>query len=139
MGELHELLGAVEVELEGLLVGAVIHDGGEAGLDSLEAVLIGTVIEVERHRNGHAGSLDGSLHHIGADLEAAHPLGSTSGALNDQRALGLFSSLEKSERPLQVVGVEGTESIMSGLSLLEHVSCIDEHMNLQKWTGLRHT
>ena len=87
MGELHELLGAVEVELEGLLVGAVVHDGGEARLDGLEAVLVRTMVEVERHGDGHAGRLDGGLDHVGADLEAAHPLGGTGGALDDQRAI----------------------------------------------------
>ena len=100
VGELDELLRAVEVELESLLVGAVIHDGREAGLDGLEAILIGTVIEMQGDWNGNAGGLDGGLDHVGADLETAHPLGSASGALNDKRGLGLLSSLEKSEGPL---------------------------------------
>ena len=127
MSELDDLLGAVEVELEGLLVGAVIHDRGEAGLDALEAVLVGTVIEVKSDGHGGTGGLDGSLDHVGADLEAAHPLGSASGALKDQRRLGLLSSLEDGERPLKVVGVERAEGIVTGLGLLQHICCVDEH------------
>lgn len=55
---LNELLGAVEVKLEGLLVRAVIHDGRKAGLDALEAVLVRTVIEVKGDGNGNARGLD---------------------------------------------------------------------------------
>ena len=127
VGKLNELLGAVEVKLEGLLVRAVIHDGREAGLDALEAVLVRTVIEVKGDGNGNARGLDGSLDHVGADLETAHPLSGTSGALKDQRRLGLLGGLENSQGPLEVVGVEGTESVLAGLGLLEHVCCVDEH------------
>ena len=127
VGKLNELLGAVEVKLEGLLVRAVIHDGREAGLDALEAVLVRTVIEVKGDGNGNARGLDGSLDHVGADLETAHPLSGTSGALKDQRRLGLLGGLENSQGPLEVVGVEGTETVLAGLSLLEHVCCVDEH------------
>ncbi len=63
------------VKLEGLLVRAVIHDGREAGLDALEAVLVRTVIEVKKgDGNGNARGLDGSLDHVGADLETAPTL-----------------------------------------------------------------
>ena len=127
VGKLNELLGAVEVKLEGLLVRAVIHDGREAGLDALEAVLVRTVIEVKGDGNGNARGLDGSLDHVGADLETAHPLSGTSGALKDQRRLGLLGGLENSQGPLEVVGVEGTETVLAGLGLLEHVCCVDEH------------
>ena len=127
MGKLNELLGAVKVKLEGLLVRAVIHDGREAGLDALEAVLVRTVIEVKGDGNGNARGLDGSLDHVGADLETAHPLSGTSGALKDQRRLGLLGGLENGQGPLEVVGVEGTESVLAGLGLLEHVCCVDEH------------
>ena len=127
VGKLNELLGAVEVKLEGLLVRAVIHDGREAGLDALEAVLVRTVIEVKGDGNSNARGLDGSLDHVGADLETAHPLGGTSGALKDQRRLGLLGGLENSQGPLEVVGVEGTETVLAGLGLLEHVCCVDEH------------
>ena len=127
VGKLNELLGAVEVKLEGLLVRAVIHDGRKAGLDALEAVLVRTVIEVKGDGNGNARGLDGSLDHVGADLETAHPLSGTSGALKDQRRLGLLGGLENSQGPLEVVGVEGTETVLAGLGLLEHVCCVDEH------------
>ena len=127
VGKLNELLGAVEVKLEGLLVRAVIHDGREAGLDALKAVLVRTVIEVKGDGNGNARGLDGSLDHVGADLETAHPLSGTSGALKDQRRLGLLGGLENSQGPLEVVGVEGTKTVLAGLGLLEHVCCVDEH------------
>ena len=61
MGKLNELLGAVEVKLEGLLVRAVIHDGREAGLDALEAVLVRTVIEVKGDGNGNARASTAAL------------------------------------------------------------------------------
>ena len=128
VGDLHDLSGAVEVDLEGLLVGAVVHYGGEAGLDALKAVLVGAVIEVQGDRDGHAGGLDGGLHHVGADLEAAHPLGGAGGALDNQRGLGLLGGLEDGKRPLQVVGVKRAESVVTGLGVLQHLSCIDEHI-----------
>ena len=127
MGKLDDLLGAVEVELEGLLMGAVVHDGGEPGLDALEAVLVGTVIEMERHGDGDVQGLDGGLHHIGADLVAAHPLGGTAGALHDERGLRLLGGSEDGERPLEVVGVECAERVVAGLGFLEHLCCVDEH------------
>ena len=127
MSELDEFLGAVEVELEGLLMGTVIHDRGEAGLDALEAVLIRTVIEVKSDGNGNTRSLNSGLDHVCADLEAAHPLSSASGALKNQRRLGLLGSLKNGKRPLQVVGVESAESVVTGLCLLQHICCVDEH------------
>ncbi len=68
-------------------------------------------------RDGHAGGLDGGLHHVGADLEAAHPLGGAGGALDNQRGLGLLGGLEDGERPLQVVGVKRAEGVVTGLGI----------------------
>ena len=68
--------------------------------------------------NGHTGCLDGGLHHVGADLEAAHPLSSTSGALKNQRGLRLLGGLENGERPLEVVGVEGAQRVVTASAFL---------------------
>ena len=105
----------------------IVHNRGEASLDALEAVLVRTVIKVQGDGNGHTGCLDGGLHHVGADLEAAHPLSSTSGALKNQRGLRLLGGLENGERPLEVVGVEGAQRVVTGLGLLEHLCCVNEH------------
>ena len=58
VGQLHELLGALDVGLELGLVRAVVHDGGEARVDALEAVLIGAVIEVQGDGDGNVHGLD---------------------------------------------------------------------------------
>ena len=128
MGKLDELGGVLEVRLEVLLVGAVIHDGGEASLDGLEAVLVGAVIEVKGNRHG---DVEG-VHHVDDDvvaqLEAGHPLGGASGALDDERALELLGSREDAVGPLDVVRVERAEAVVALLGRLEHVRSVNEHV-----------
>ena len=87
------------------------------------------MIEVQSNRNRNVESFDASFDHIGTNLVAAHPLGSATRALHDERRLGLLGSLENGERPFQVVGVEGAQSVMAGLSIFEHVACVNEHTN----------
>lgn len=129
MSEVHKLLGAVEIGLEVGLVRTVVHNGRKACVHGLEAILIGTMIEVQSNRNRNVESLNASFDHIGTNLVAAHPLGSAARALHDKRRLGLLGSLENSERPFQVVGVEGAQTVMAGFSILKHVACVNEHTN----------
>ena len=130
MGGLDDLLGALEVELEGLLVGAVVHDGGEAGLDALEDVLIGAVVEVHGNRDGDVHVLDEVLDEVGDDLVAGLPLGGAGGALDDDGGLELLGGGEDARGPLEVVGVERADGVVALLRGLKHGSSVDEHVDL---------
>ena len=128
MAELHDLGGALKVNLERGLVGAVVHDGGKTSVDSLEAVLVGAVIEVHGNRNGDVHVVNKISHDVANDLEAHLPLGGTSGALNDNRSLELLGGLKNGARPLEVVGVEGGDAVVTLYGGLEHSGCINEHV-----------
>ena len=128
VGELDDLGRAVDVGLEVGLVGAVIHDRGEAGLDALETSLVGAVVQVQGNRHGNVLVLDELTHHVSDDLEAGLPLGGTRGALDDDRALRLLGGVEDGGGPLEVVGVEGTNAVVALLGVLKHSGCIDEHV-----------
>jgi hypothetical protein len=125
VGDLHELLGVGDVRGEVLLVRAVVHDRGEAGLDALVAVLVRAVVEVEGHRHGDVLVLDELVDERGDDLEAGLPLGGAARALDDQRGLLGLGGVEDRRRPLQVVRVERADAVVPGLGLLEHVGCVD--------------
>ena len=111
-------------------MGAVVHDGGEAGLDALEDVLVGAVVEVEGNRDGDVLVLDELLHHVGDDLVADLPLGGATRALDDDRGLELLGGVENRGRPLEVVGVEGANGVVTLHSGLEHGSSVNEHVDL---------
>ena len=128
VADLHDLGGALEVHLEGGLMGAVIHDGGEASVDGLEAVLIGAVIEVHGNRNGDVHVVNEVGDDVADDLEAHLPLGGTSGALDDDGSLELFGGLEDGAGPLEVVGVEGGDAIMALDGGVEHVLSVNKHV-----------
>ncbi len=128
VAELHDLGGALHVDVEGGLMGAVIHDGGEAGVDGLEAVLVGAVVEVHGNRHGDVHVVNEVLDDVGDDLEAHLPLSSASGALDDDGRLQLLGSLEDGASPLEVVGVEGGNAIVTGNSGVEHVLSVNEHV-----------
>ena len=128
---LDDLGRALEVDLEAGLVGAVVHDGGEAGLDALEDVLVGAVVEVEGHGHGDVLVLKELLDDVSADLVAALPLGSAAGALDDDRGLELLGGVKDRGRPLEVVGVERADGVVALLGTLEHGSCVNEHIDLQ--------
>ena len=130
VGGLDDLLGALEVEVEGLLVGAVVHDGGEAGLDALEDVLVGAVVEVQGHGHGDVLVLDELLHDVSHDLVADLPLGGAARALDDDRGLQLLGGVQDRGRPLEVVGVEGAHGVVALGRGLEHGSSVDEHVDL---------
>ena len=109
-------------------MGAVIHDGGEASVDSLEAVLVGAVIEVHGDRHGDAHVVNEILDDVLDDLEALLPLGGTSGALDDDGGLGLLGGGQNRAGPLEVVGVESGDAVMTLDGGLEHSSSVNEHV-----------
>ena len=109
-------------------MGAVVHDGGEAGLDALVALLVGAVVEVQGDGDGDVLVLDELVDHVGDDLEAGLPLGGAAGALDDERGLELLAGVQDGRGPLEVVGVEGTNAVVALLGALEHGSCVDEHV-----------
>ena len=85
---------------------------------------------VEMHSNGN-----GDVHvvnevgdDVADDLEAHLPLGSTSGALDDDGRLELLGGLEDGAGPLEVVGVERGNCIVAGNSGVEHVLSVNEHV-----------
>ena len=127
MGKLHDLGGVGKVGLEVLLVRAVVHDGGKAGVDALKGGLVGAVIEVKGNGHGDVLGLDEVLHHVGDELKGSLPLGSTAGALDDERRLQLLTGIQNGRGPLKVVGVECTNTIVALLGALKHCGCIDEH------------
>ena len=127
MRDAHDLGGTLEVDLEVRLVRAVVHDGGEAGVDALEHVLVGAVVEVQRDGDRDVLGLDQVTHQVGDDLEADLPLGSAARALDDHRRLQLLRSIEDGRRPLEVVRVEGAKGVLAALGSLEHVRCVDKH------------
>ena len=131
MGKLHELRGVLDVDVEGLLVGAIVHDGREASVHCLEAGLIGAVVEVKRHRNRDVHILDEVVDDSSNDVVAALILCCTHGALDDQRGLLLLSCGQDCLGPLEVVGVESTKAVVALLGGLEHVRCIDKHCYLR--------
>ena len=130
MGGLDDLGGALEVGLEVGLVGAVVHDGGEAGLDAGEGLVVGAVIEVQGNGDGDVLVLNELLDHVGDNLEAGLPLGSTAGALDDQRGLELLAGVKDGRGPLKVVGVESTNAVVALLCGLKHCGCVNEHVSL---------
>ena len=128
VGELHELLGVLDVDVEVGLVGTIVHDGGEAGVDALEAVLVRTVIEVHGDGDGDVHGVNEVTDDVSDDLEALLPLGGTSGALDDDGSLRLLSSGEDGARPLKVIGVECGDAVVTSLGGLKHTCSVYEHL-----------
>ena len=127
MGDLDDLGGLLEVDLEGLLMGAVVHDRREASVDALQAVLIGAMVEVKGDRHGDVLVLDEVLDDVGDDLERNLPLGSSARALDDNGRLSGLGGVEDRRGPLEVVGVECGDGVMALRCGVQHVFCAYEH------------
>ena len=121
---LDNALGDLDVLLEGL--GACVdHDGGEAAVDAglagLERV---TVVQVQG--DGDFGALDDSgldqLHQVGVVGVGAGTLGN----LQDNRSLLLLAGLSDGLNDLHVVDVESTDGVAAVVSLLKHLSSINQ-------------
>ena len=127
VGQAHKLGGTVEVHLEVGLMGAVVHDGGKAGLDALEAVLVRAVVEVKGNGHRDAHRLSQGVHNLGNDLEARLPLGGTGGALDDDGRLRLLGGSEDGTGPLKVVGVERGDGVVALFGRTKHRGSANEH------------
>ena len=129
MSVLDNALGDLDVLLEGL-GGSVDHDGGEAAVDAGLAGLEGvTVVQVQG--DGDLGALDDSglnqLHQVGVVGVGAGTLGN----LQDNRSLLLLAGLGDGLDDLHVVDVESADGVAAVVSLLKHLSSINQrHRNL---------
>ena len=132
MGDLDDLGGLLEVDLEDLLMGAIVHDRREASVDALQAVLVGAMVEMKGNRYGNVLVLDEVLDDVGDDLERDLPLGSTARALDDDGRLSGLSGVENRRSPLEVVGVECGDGVMALRCGVQHVFCAYEH-NAPPW------
>lgn len=127
VADAHELRGVLHVDVEVLLVGAVVHDGGEAGVDALEAGVVGAVVEVQGDGHGEVQGVVHGVHEGGDGLVAGLVLAGAHGALDDEGRLGLLGRQHDGVAPLEVVGVEGADGVVAGDGVVEHLLGIDEH------------
>ena len=89
-------------------MGAVDHDGGVAGAESLHAAIVAiAVVEVQGH--GHGGALSGGLDHAVEVIEAGLLDGAGRG-LHDDGGLRLLGGGQDGHDELEVLDVEGAEA-----------------------------
>ena len=63
MSKLYDLLGTRQVNVKGLLMGAIVHNGRKASSNALQRLLIGTMIKVQSNRNGNVLVLNQLMNH----------------------------------------------------------------------------
>ena len=118
VGVLHNLLGDLDVLLEGL-GGGVDHDGGKAAVDAgLAGLKVGAVVQMQH--DGDVGALDdGGLHQL-------HQIGVVGvgpgalGHLEDQRSIQIPGSLSDALDDLHVVDVERADGVSAVVGFPEH-------------------
>ena len=120
VGVLHNLLGDLDVLLEGL-GGGVDHDGGKAAVNAgLAGLKVGAVVQMQH--DGDVGALDGSglhqLHQVGVVGVGTGALGH----LKDQGSIQVPGGLGDALDDLHIVDVEGADGVAAVIGLLEHFS-----------------
>ena len=133
--ERHPLLAADADEFGGFLdvfvdriVRTVEHNGGKAGVDALEAALVGAVVEVERDRNGDLHLPDHRTHHRGDGAEAAHILARALRDAENDRGTEFLRGLKDRLRPFEIVDVELTDGVFARHRLFKHFLCRNQHL-----------
>lgn len=97
----------------------VDHDGGVTRAESLHAAVIAVAV-IEVQSNGHGSALGGSLDHA-IEVIQASGLNGARGGLHDDGGLGLLGSGQNGHNKLEVLDVESANSVVAGLSVLEHL------------------
>ena len=126
MGVLNDLLGDLDILLEGL-GGGIDHNGGKAAVNAaLAGLKVGAVVQMEH--NGDLGALDhGGLH----QLDQVGVVGIGAGALGnleDHGSLFFLTGLGNALDDLHVVDVEGADGVAARIGLLEHFGgCNERH------------
>ena len=119
----NQLLGLFDVLLD-RIVGAVKHDGAEARRDAGLSALIGAVVEVERNGNRDLELLEHTVDHADYGLVAAHIFACALGYAEDNGRIELLSRQENRLCPLEVVDVELSNRVVTGLCLCQHFFCV---------------
>ena len=117
-----DLLGLGDVFFD-VILGTVEHNRGEALLNALFGRLIAAVVEVQRNRNGDAELLDHAVDHADDGGVAAHVLAGALGYAQDNRGVILLRGEQDRLGPLQVVDVEVSNRVLTGLCLVQHFFC----------------
>ena len=119
--------GQRDVVLESV-VGAVDHDGGVAGVHGLDAVVEAVaVVQVDGH--GYAGGVGDDLAH-GSEVVEVGVLDGARGGLHDDRGLLVLGGADHGHDELEALGVEGTDGVVPGLGVEQHLLGSDEHVVL---------
>ena len=126
-GDLGHALGESHVVLEGN-VGAVDHDGGVAGTQSLHAAVEAVaVVEVQCH--GNACGVGSHANHGGKVVEVGVLDGARRG-LHDDGGVLVLGGLDDGHHKLEVLHVERTHGVVAGLGVEQHFLGCDEHRAL---------
>ena len=80
------------------------------------------------NRNCDVLILNELVNNLRNDLKACLPLRSATSALNNERRLELFSSIQNGARPFKIIGIEGANSVMAFFCALQHGSCVNQHV-----------
>ncbi len=129
MSQGYKFLGLCDILLDGK-GGAVEHDGCKAGLNALLCAVVGAVVEVKGYGNRDAEGLVHGLDHGSYGIEAGHILAGALGNTEDDGSLLLLSRQKNGLGPLEIVDVELAYGVVSGLGLVKHFLCINEHCAL---------
>ena len=118
----NQLGGLGNVLLNGIM-GAVEHDGREACLDTLVAVLIGAMIQMDGYGYIDVQILQKAVHHAHYRVIAAHVLAGAFGHTQNHGRLALLCSQQDSLGPLQIIDIELSYRVMTCLCLFQHLCC----------------
>ena len=89
MGSCHQFRGLGHILLNGIM-GAVKHNGGEACLNTFIAVIIGAMVQMQRHGYINVQILQHAVHHAYYHIIAAHVLSCAFGNAQDNGGLALL-------------------------------------------------
>ncbi|EJX07399.1 hypothetical protein EVA_04492 [gut metagenome] len=124
VSQFHQFSGLCDVLIDGV-VATVEHDAGETSLDAGFCTFVGTMVQMQSHRDGDTQIVDHGANHGSNGLKTGHVLAGTLGNTENYGAVQLLSGEQDCFGPLQIVDVELPHGVVTVTGLVEHFSCAD--------------